>query len=264
MLLDSLTINSLIPFIMGDNTIAPYNSGPQLIQWFNQYGFNDTYSRGLPEGLSRKYYTLDRVTKINNEPSKMKKFLESIIDPRRVENNNINKIAEIINSFIKHDKFILKKVNGVYKLYNLDNSDFQGVFSVFEEIQEKILEEINSANFLIWVAVSWFTDPVLYDALVKKRKSGLNVRVIIIDDEINRNSGLNFEKGFSTKRVKPEWNFNNIMHQKYCIIDLKEALHGSYNWTKKAKFNQESMDILEGRELVEPFAKEFVKLASVE
>ena len=27
------------------------------------------------------------------------------------------------------------------------------------------------------------------------------------------------------------------MHHKFCVVDLKKVIHGSYNWTKKAQYN---------------------------
>jgi phosphatidylserine/phosphatidylglycerophosphate/cardiolipin synthase-like enzyme len=50
------------------------------------------------------------------------------------------------------------------------------------------------------------------------------------------------------------------MHHKFCIIDLKTVVHGSYNWTNKARWNKETVSIDNSRELAEKFATEFVAL----
>ena len=34
--------------------------------------------------------------------------------------------------------------------------------------------------------------------------------------------------------LKLEAKFENIMHHKFCVIDLKKVIHGSYNWSIKA------------------------------
>ena len=52
------------------------------------------------------------------------------------------------------------------------------------------------------------------------------------------------------------------MHHKFCVIDLKKVIHGSYNWTTKAQYNNETITISEGRYLAEKFAKEFIKIKS--
>lgn len=266
MLLDPLSIDALKNIIIGDSDLTPYYSGPKLIELFNPYGFEDEYHQGLPENDSRSSYTLKRVKKINEDDNKMKKFLESIVDPRRYVQSenplNVSKAVEAINSIIAIDGFKLAKFNGIYRLCNIDNSEEIGVNAVFEKIQAQILEEIESAEFLIWVAVAWFTDETLFNALVKKRQLGISVKIILIDDRINRSSSLDF-RSLPTKWLTPESNYQNIMHHKFCVIDLKKVLHGSYNWTNKAKYNQENISVTKDRAFTEKFAKSFVQLAAI-
>ncbi len=152
MLLDPLSIDALKDLITGDSDSTPYYSGPKLIEWFNPYGFEDEYCRGLPENDSRGSYTLKRVKKINQDDQdddKMKKFLESIVDSRRYAQSenplDISKAVEAINSIIAIDGFKLAKFNYTYRLCNIDNSKEIKVNAVFEKIQAKILEEIESA-----------------------------------------------------------------------------------------------------------------------
>ncbi|MFM6023723.1 MAG: phospholipase D-like domain-containing protein [Dolichospermum sp.] len=51
------------------------------------------------------------------------------------------------------------------------------------------------------------------------------------------------------------------MHNKFCMIDLKTVIHGSYNWTNKARFNKETITtIQDDRETAEKFADQFIQL----
>lgn len=50
------------------------------------------------------------------------------------------------------------------------------------------------------------------------------------------------------------------MHNKFCIIDLNKVIHGSYNWTSNAQYNNESITITEGREVAKDFANQFIQL----
>lgn len=129
----------------------------------------------------------------------------------------------------------------------------------FEQIQKNIIYQINQAKFIIWVAVAWVTDKILFDHLVEKKNQGINVQLIIIDDEINKNSGLNYEK-IEIYKIKKNGAYENIMHNKFCIIDLKTVIHGSYNWTKKAKFNNETIEVVNNRLYAEKFAEQFIQL----
>ncbi len=130
----------------------------------------------------------------------------------------------------------------------------------FEKIQKQIVEQIQAANFTIWVAVAWFTDRVLYKQLSDKKQQGLNIQLIIVDDEINRKSQLPFEDEFETYRLKVTGQYENMMHNKFCVLDLKTVIHGSYNWTKKAQYNNEAISIEHSRVNAEKFAKQFLKL----
>lgn len=130
----------------------------------------------------------------------------------------------------------------------------------FEKIQRNIIEQIELAKFTIWIAVAWFTDYKLFDRLVVKRKQGVNVQLIIIDDEINRKSGLNYENEFEVHRIKEIGIYKNIMHNKFCVLDMKTVIHGSYNWNKRANYNKEAITIVHSREVAEQFSHQFIKL----
>lgn len=140
-----------------------------------------------------------------------------------------------------------------------DVEEVTAINTHFEQIHKTIIEQIELARFTIWVAVAWFTDRELFEKLLAKKNLGVNVQLIIIDDEINRNSGLKYEK-FETYRVSRIGKNENIMHNNFCIIDLKTVIHGSYNWTKKARFNRETITTLHERENAEKFAAQFIQL----
>jgi phosphatidylserine/phosphatidylglycerophosphate/cardiolipin synthase-like enzyme len=101
----------------------------------------------------------------------------------------------------------------------------------------------------------------LFDLLKKKKGEGVNVQVIMDDDDINRQSGLDFEEHFETYRI-PSFGkyFTNIVHHKFCVIDLKTVVHGSYNWSKKAQYNKETLSVEHSRDIAERFADEFIRL----
>lgn len=75
-----------------------------------------------------------------------------------------------------------------------------------------------------------------------------------------KNYGCKYEEYFETYRLKKGGYFGNIIHNKFCIIDLRTVIHGSYNWTKKAQYNRETISINKDRTTAEKFADEFIKL----
>jgi hypothetical protein len=130
----------------------------------------------------------------------------------------------------------------------------------FQEIREKILSELKQAEFTIWIAVAWFTDPMLFDCLITKKHEGLNIQIIINDDNTNNLSGLDYNQ-FETYKLPPLGSRSiNRMHHKFCIIDFKKVIHGSYNWTKSARYNGETIEIAPGHNKAKQFSQEFMKL----
>lgn len=261
--LSGLSLDQLKKIITGDEGLTPYLTGPQLITLFNRFGFNDEYAGGLPEFLSRNTYALKRMESLNNTEN-LKVLFETVIHPRHFmldKEKNIGEAVNFVNEIIKYDGYILQEANGAYQIFSIqDDLDEVAIDAHFEQIQRRIIEQIELARFSIWVAVAWFTDKVLFEKLIAKKNLGLNIQVIIADDEINRNYGPNFESEFETYRFPKQGQYENIMHNKFCVIDLKTVVHGSYNWTNKARFNNETIAVETGRENAEKFAERFIHL----
>lgn len=131
---------------------------------------------------------------------------------------------------------------------------------VFENIRKQIIEEIRNAKYMIWIAMAWFTDPILYQELLKKKKEGLLIEIVLDDNEKNRNAEFDLSVNFSTYWVSIESLYKNIMHDKFCIIDLHTVVHGTFNWTKAANYNKETISVDHNRTTAENFADEFMKL----
>ena len=130
----------------------------------------------------------------------------------------------------------------------------------FEKIREQILSELEKAEFTIWLAVAWFTDPTLMNYLITKKNQGLNIQIIINDDDINNSSRLDYSQ-FEVYKLPPSGPRSiNRMHHKFCIIDFQTVIHGSYNWTKSARYNGETIDISTGYNRAKQFSQEFMHL----
>ena len=129
----------------------------------------------------------------------------------------------------------------------------------FENIRNQIIEEIR-AKYIIWVSVAWFTDPVLYQELLKKKRQGLVIEIALDDCEKNRNAEFKLEDDFPVHWITVQSYYQNIMHEKFCVIDLYTSIHGTFNWTKAANYNKEHISIDKNHATAEAFADEFMKL----
>jgi hypothetical protein len=265
MKLSDFTIESLKEIISGDCGYTPGLSGPNIIKFFNQVGVRDVYSfqdGGMPERLSRNQYVAKKLKDLNGT-KQLVILLENLVDSRHFAASNDldrNLAVQRINEIIVNDGYVFHDIENVWKITGQDLPEDIEIEIHFEEIQAQIIEQIKSAKFSIWIAVAWFTDKVLMREIYNKKNEGLNIRLVVFDDEINRNHGFEYEKYFETKRVEPIGIYKNIMHHKFCIIDFKTVIHGSYNWTNKARWNKETISIDSGREIAEKFGNEFINL----
>lgn len=101
----------------------------------------------------------------------------------------------------------------------------------FSGIQEMLIDELNKASKQIDIAVAWFTNHEIYDVLLAKAPK-VKVRLIIINDDVNnRFGGLDFQDLINAHGEFYFAEQKNTMHNKYCIIDNKVLITGSFNYT---------------------------------
>ena len=135
----------------------------------------------------------------------------------------------------------------------------------FKNIQSILLETIQNSEKEILIAVAWFTNHILFEAICKKLSEGISVKLIVINDPINnRIGGLDFKKYI---KLGGELRFStppSIMHHKFCIIDKKTLFNGSYNWTYYAEFkNNENVVHYEYEDdIIDGFLSEYDRLCS--
>ncbi len=158
------------------------------------------------------------------------------------------------------------KKNHIFAKQYLKNLKMLETQAYFDNIKEKIVAQLNAAEKSIFVAVAWFTDDDLFDELSRAARKGIDIQLIIMDDKINQNAGLDYES--LVKQGVKLWFFPDgkaTMHHKFCLIDNKIALTGSYNWTRKASlYNSETLLVMPlTANLSQRFLKEFenVKLS---
>ena len=136
---------------------------------------------------------------------------------------------------------------------------------VSDKIQNAIQLELFKAKESIKIAVAWFTNELLLQPLVLKLQNGVSVELIINDDEINRNgeTSLDFTEFLKAGGVL-RWNDSKqLMHDKFCIIDNRIVITGSYNWTNKAEYNSEVENIFYDEDETTLFYNELYNKLSV-
>lgn len=135
----------------------------------------------------------------------------------------------------------------------------------FEKIHKQIAKRLNESSKSIFLAIAWLTDDKLFDILCDKARNGIDVQLLIANNDINKNSGIDFSKledsGGEIYWIGKNFTFAPLMHNKFCIIDNSVLIFGSYNWTKKARSNNESITIIKDDEnLLLDYNQEFLKI----
>lgn len=131
----------------------------------------------------------------------------------------------------------------------------------FDGIKDVIIQGIRNAKYTIWVAVAWFSDRDIFQELLAKKKQGVSIRIITSNEKSNMTLMSELESNFEVVKVPLKGAYlSNRLHDKFCIIDFEFVMHGSYNWSKAAQYNDETLATALDRDFVKKFADEFMRL----
>ena len=142
-----------------------------------------------------------------------------------------------------------------------------GIKPYFEKIEDVIIEDIKSSKQQLLIAVAWFTNHKIFDALIEKLdgNDGFTAKLIVINDNINhRPGGLDFQRFVAAGGCLYFAEKNIPMHNKYMVIDSDIVITGSYNYTYYAEtLNDENIVRINGdNNLVQSYIKNFNSLVS--
>ena len=135
--------------------------------------------------------------------------------------------------------------------------------ALFEDIAERIRLELEQAEYSVYIAVAWFTNRALFNTLIDKAQKGVTVQLMLSNDHINQQSYVDYSQldiGHSAAYLIGDGK-QDLMHNKFCVIDSDTVINGSYNWSYKAEKNHENILITKGDSvLAEQFIKQFKKI----
>ena len=133
-------------------------------------------------------------------------------------------------------------------------------FSLYDNPQKEIIENINQAETFINIAMYIFTDREIAIPLVKAHERGVKVRLYLDKDQVDykySQSRFLVQKGIKTRISSNKY----IMHNKFAIIDNCLLLTCSYNWTFSAnQRNDENLMVIDDPEIIEIFQNQFINL----
>jgi phosphatidylserine/phosphatidylglycerophosphate/cardiolipin synthase-like enzyme len=130
--------------------------------------------------------------------------------------------------------------------------------------QTQIITDINNAVSTIDLALSYFTDQIIWYAIEAALARGVIVRLLLDRHEANMRTAIyklyikgNVIPGLTTRITKTK----NYMHNHFAQFDGDAVLTGSYNWTYYAAVrNYEDLLRLQSETVCTNYLLEFINL----
>lgn len=241
MQLNAKTLEKLRVIINGDESSnqADYRSGPQLVAFFNDLGFNDKYGQGFP---SRWMYTDERLKAINGTPE-----LDKCIKAALAVFNYVGRVNELdaliaeFNQFMAFDKWSVVRDNDKITFKRLDkvvvdsgksgsteikeddflkmafnvNVDLLGLDSNVSEIIKLRLKEVEACIS----GEAPLSSILLIGSIMEGILLGM---AITYPQQFNQASSAPIDKGTGKVRIFPDWTLNNYIDVAFEVGLLKQ------------------------------------------
>lgn len=133
----------------------------------------------------------------------------------------------------------------------------------FSGIRNKIISLLDEATSKVEVAMAWFTSSELFETLLRCLDRKVEVELILLDDVINYMDYAPDFNIFISKggKLRIAGSGVGFLHHKFCVIDGRIAITGSYNWTYYAETrNIENIIITDNEDVTDLFKAEFLRL----
>lgn len=136
-----------------------------------------------------------------------------------------------------------------------------------ENQRDIVIEALSTAEQEIVIAVAWINFDEYGGVIGSLLQKGISIRIIVNDDNKNTRYETivnNLQKvGLQFKRIRMIKN-TSYMHHKFCVIDRKMCMMGSFNWTKNANENNlEDLSVSYDSALINGFVLQFETIWSL-
>lgn len=140
-------------------------------------------------------------------------------------------------------------------------ADITTCFSPHQNCTKSLIETLGNAKKSIYVQAYSFTNNDVAMALIEAKGREIDVQVYIDKGRIKEKHSIT-HKLIEAKIPVIVQRSQNIAHNKIMIIDDEIVITGSFNWTNNALKNEENLNFIKSKELVQSYLdnwKEIVK-----
>jgi phosphatidylserine/phosphatidylglycerophosphate/cardiolipin synthase-like enzyme len=153
------------------------------------------------------------------------------------------------------------KTNNTSHLFQIGQVNIESYFSPSDETNCHILDALQSTDHHVEIGLLLLTHDELIDEIIRLHQNGVEVRVILEDEESSTNAVARLRQAGVPLVIH---DFGPIFHHKYAIIDEgyqdsdPQVISGSHNWTWSAdNINDENTLILHDQSIANIFRQEF-------
>ncbi|MBE8715890.1 phospholipase D-like domain-containing protein [Cellvibrio polysaccharolyticus] len=130
----------------------------------------------------------------------------------------------------------------------------------FENIEDEIIRLLRSAKESVKICVAWINGEIYRPILNDLAHRGILIDLIYDNNSTNKKYGITSSSLFNVYAIDTRIS-SSLMHNKFCIIDDRIVINGSYNWSSKAKNSFENIVVTKDDfKLVKAFLHEFYDL----
>lgn len=129
------------------------------------------------------------------------------------------------------------------------------------EIKQRILSEIGGSNLCVFVAMAYFTDRDIASKLIEVKERGVSVDVILSSNAQNETVKLMLRGAGISVHAFETGDNRGIMHHKFCLVDNRISINGSYNFSYNASNNNvENIHVSDNYDTYSQLLAEFERL----
>ncbi|GAA4317714.1 phospholipase D-like domain-containing protein [Flaviaesturariibacter amylovorans] len=129
------------------------------------------------------------------------------------------------------------------------------------EIKQRILSEIRNAKQCIYLAMAYFTDRDIAMAIVEAKNRSVIIDIILSSNAQNETVKLILKGAGVSIHAFDTGDARGIMHHKFCLIDNRISINGSYNYSLNASNNNvENIQVSDDLKTYSQFLSEFERL----
>lgn len=129
------------------------------------------------------------------------------------------------------------------------------------EIKQRILFEINNSSKSIYLAMAYFTDRDIANAIINAKNRNVVVDIVLSSNVNNEVVKKMFIDSNVSVHAFDTGDDRGIMHHKFCLIDGRISINGSYNYSFNASNNNvENITVSDDINIYNQFLEEFERI----